>query len=66
MTDYQTELNSKELEVLVGILNSVNSMASTQIHLDNLDGFVEERLSPWQIDRLHEKLLKQWKRVWEA
>lgn len=66
MTDYQTELNSKELEVLVGILNSVNSMASTQIHLDSLDGFVEERLTPWQVDRLHEKLLKQWKRVWEA
>ena len=66
MEDYQTELNSKELEVLVGILNSVNSMASTQIHLDSLDGFVEERLTPWQVDRLHEKLLKQWKRVWEA
>tara|TARA_R100000353_G_scaffold166803_1_gene128526 strand:+ start:345 stop:542 length:198 start_codon:yes stop_codon:yes gene_type:complete len=63
MKDYQTELNSKELEALVGILNSVNSMASTQIHLDNLDGFVEERLSPREIDSLHEKLLIKWKAV---
>ena len=61
MEDYQTELNSKELEVLVGILNSVNSMASTQIHLDNLDGYVDDRLSPREIDSLHEKLLIKWK-----
>ncbi len=50
----------KELTVLNGILNSVNTLASTHIPFTKsfgLEEYLEEKLSLREIDDLHEKLI---------
>ena len=49
------EFNKKEIEVLVSIINSVNTLASTHYHADIHD-IVENRLTPREVNSLHEKL----------
>ena len=51
-------LNKKEIEVLVDIINSVNTLASTHYYSDIHD-IVEDRLTSREIDSLHEKLIDQ-------
>ncbi len=51
-------LNKKEIEVLVNIINSVNTLASTHYYSDIHD-IVEDRLTSREIDSLHEKLIDQ-------
>ena len=53
-----TKLNEKELTVLVSILNSVNLLASTHYYSDIHD-IVENRLTPKEINFLHQKLADQ-------
>jgi len=55
-------LNKKEIEVLVDIINSVNTLASTHYYSDIHD-IVEDRLTSREIDSLHEKLIDQLREV---
>ena len=52
------KFNKKEIEVLVNIINSVNTLATTHYHSDIHD-IVENRLTPREINSLHEKLIDQ-------
>jgi hypothetical protein len=52
------KFNKKEIEVLVSILNSVNLLASTH-HYSDIYDIVENRLTPREINSLHEKLIDQ-------
>ena len=56
------KLSKKEIEVLANIINSVNTLASTHYHTDIQD-IVENRLTPKEIDSLHEKLIDQLREV---
>ena len=49
------KFNKKEIEVLVNIINSVNTLASTHYPADIHD-IVENRLTPREVNSLHEKL----------
>ena len=52
------KLIKKEIEVLVNIINSVNTLASTHYYSDIYE-IVENRLTPREINSLHEKLINQ-------
>ena len=52
------KLSKKEIEVLVSIINTVNTLASTHYYADIHD-IVEDRLTPREINSLHEKLQDQ-------
>ena len=54
--------SKKEIEVLVNIINTVNSLASTHYYADIHD-IVEDRLTPREINLLHEKLQNKLREV---
>lgn len=56
------KLSKKEIEVLVSIINTVNTLASTHYYADIHD-IVEDRLTPREINSLHEKLQDQLREV---
>jgi len=56
------KLSKKEIEVLVDIINSVNTLASTHYYSDIYE-IVEDRLTPREINSLHEKLQDQLREV---
>lgn len=54
-------LNKKELNVISGVLNSVNTKASTYLPFTNgfnVEEYILENLSYAEIDNLHEKINK--------
>jgi len=65
------ELSKKELEVLCGVLNGINTLTSTHNPFTkkyNIEEYINDFLNMKEIDILHEKLCNQLKekiKVWK-
>lgn len=56
------KFSKKEIEVLDKIINTVNLLASTHYYAD-INDIVEDRLTPREINLLHEKLQNKLREV---